>query len=180
MLGRKMEQALNRQVNAELYSAYLYLSMCSYFKKINLNGCARWMEIQSLEELTHAMKFFNYVSERGEQVILTPLEGPPIDWSSPLQVFENAYKHELEVTGLINNLVNMALEEKDHATNSFLQWFVVEQIEEEASANEVVQKLKLIRDNQSGLLMLDQELGRRAFTIPPGTTIVAGAGGGKG
>lgn len=174
MLSERMEKALNEQVNAELYSAYLYLSMASYFRKINLNGFARWMEVQSLEEVTHAMKFYNFINERGEQTILKPLEGPPINWETPLAAFEDAYSHELKVTDLINNLVNLAIEEKDHATNNFLQWFVSEQVEEEASANEVVQKLLLVRDGQGSLFMLDQELGKRMFNIPVGTTIVAG------
>lgn len=174
MLSERMEKALNEQVNAELYSAYLYLSMASYFRKINLNGFARWMEVQSLEEVTHAMKFYNFINERGEQTILKPIEGPPISWETPLAAFEDAYSHELKVTDLINNLVNLAIEEKDHATNNFLQWFVSEQVEEEASANEVVQKLLLVRDGQGSLFMLDQELGKRMFNIPVGTTIVAG------
>ena len=174
MLSAKMEQALNEQTNAELYSSYLYLSMASYFKKINLNGFARWMEVQALEELTHAMKFFDYIGERGDQAVMKPISGPPTTWDSPLAAFEEVFKHEQKVTSLINNLVNMAIEERDHATNNFLQWFVSEQIEEETSADDVVQKLRLVQDG-GGLFMLDQELGRRVFTLPPGTTII-GAG----
>ena len=174
MLSETMEKALNEQVNAELYSAYLYLSMASYFKAVSLNGFARWMEVQSLEEVTHAMRIYGYINERGQQVILDSIEGPPITWESPAAAFEDAYRHELKVTDLINNLVNLAIEEKDHATNNFLQWFVSEQVEEESSTHEVVQKLKLIREAEGGLFLLDQELGRRLFTIPPGTTIVAG------
>ncbi len=176
MLSDTMNKALNGQVNAEFYSAYLYLSMSNYFKRVNLPGFAKWMEVQTLEELTHAMKFYNFINERGKKVTLKGIDGPPTEWDSPLAVFENAYQHEIKVTGLINNLVDLAIEEKDHATNNFLQWFVSEQVEEEASANEVIQKLSLAKDNQGALFMLDQELGQRMFTIPTGTTILAGIG----
>ena len=172
MISETMQKALNDQVNAELYSSYLYLSMAAYFKGINLNGFARWMEAQALEELTHAMKFYSFINERGGKVTLNSIEGPPSQWDSPLAVFENAYAHEQKVTGLINNLVDRAMEEKDHATNNFLQWFVSEQVEEEASADEVVQKLKLMGEAQGGLFMLDRELAQRTFTLPPNTTIV--------
>ncbi len=175
MLNEKVGTALNEQVNAELYSSYLYLSMCSYFKKINLEGFARWMEVQALEELTHAMKFFNFISERGNHVVLTPIDGPQTSWDSPLAVIEDVYRHELKVSGLINNLVNIAMEQKDHATVNFLQWFVGEQVEEETSADAIVQKLKLIGGEGGGLFLLDQELGRRVFVPPPGTTILAAA-----
>jgi len=174
MLSDKMEKALNEQLNAELYSSYLYLSMASHFKKIGLPGFARWMEVQSLEELTHAMKFFDYVGDRGQQAILSPVPGPPSTWVSPLAAFENAFQHEVKVSGLINALVNLAMEQKDHATNNFLQWFVAEQVEEEASTDAIVQKLKLIRDSHGGLFMLDRELGQRTFTVPPGTTVLGG------
>jgi ferritin len=177
MLGDRMTKALNKQVNAELYSSYLYLSMSSYFRRTGLIGCARWMEVQALEELTHAMKFFHFINERGKQTILEAVENPPTHWDSPLAAFEDVYGHEVKVTSLIHGLVDLALEERDHATNNFLQWFVSEQVEEEASADDVVQKMRLIRDNQSSLFLLDQELGQRQFAVPPGTTIVAGAGG---
>lgn len=174
MLSERIEKALNDQVNAELYSSYLYLSMASYFKKMNLNGFARWMEVQALEELTHAMKFYNFINERGEQTILQPIQGPPGSWNSPLSAFQDAYHHELKVSGLINNLVNLAIEDKDHATNNFLQWFVAEQVEEEASADAVVQKLKLIEGSPGNIFLLDQEMAQRMFNIPPEITIVAG------
>jgi ferritin len=177
MLSEKVRSALNEQVNAELYSSYLYLSMCSYFKKINLAGFATWMEVQALEELMHATKFFNFISGRGEQVKLTAIDGPPTTWDSPLNVFEEVYRHEIKVTGLIHRLLDIAMEERDHATANFLQWFVTEQVEEEESADNVVQKLKLIGGEGGGLFMLDQELGARVFTPPPGTTILAGAAG---
>ena len=163
MIGKKMEQALNGQVNAELYSSYLYLSMESWFRSKNLSGFANWMRIQAQEELTHAMKFYDYILERGGNVILGPVEAPPSQWDSPLAVFENAYEHEQKVTGLISDLANLAASENDHATTIFLQWFITEQVEEEASASEIVGKLKLIGDARGGMFMLDQELGARSF-----------------
>jgi ferritin len=166
MLNEKIQAALNKQLNAELYSSYLYLSMSSYFQSINLPGFANWMRVQAQEELVHAMKFYDFINERGGRVMLQPVEGPPTEWSSPLDAFENAYKHEQKVTGLINDLVNLAVKEGDHATNIFLQWFVTEQVEEEASADEVVQKLKLMGDDGGGLFMLDREMGGRIFTPP--------------
>jgi ferritin len=175
-MDEKIRKALNEQINAELYSSYLYLSMASYFKRLSLDGCTRWMEVQAIEELTHAMKFFNFVNERGGKVDLTAIEGPPTVWDSPLSAFEAVYSHEVRVTGMIYNLVNIATEEKDHATVNFLQWFITEQVEEETSADGIVQKLKLIGGEGGGLYLLDQELAQRVFTPPPGTTILAGAG----
>jgi ferritin len=137
MVKKKIEAALNKQLNAELYSSYLYLSMSAYFQSINLPGFANWMRVQTQEELVHAMKFYDFINERGGRVMLQKIDSPPTKWASPLNVFESAYKHEQKVTGLINDLVNLAVGEKDHATNIFLQWFVTEQVEEEASADEV-------------------------------------------
>lgn len=170
MISEKIQEALNGQLNAELYSSYLYLSMSAYFQDINLGGFANWMRVQAQEELVHTMKFYDFVNERGGRVVLKPVEGPPIEWDSPLAVFEAAYKHETKVTGLINELVELALAEHDHATNIFLQWFVTEQVEEEDSANEVVQKIKLMGDARGGLFMLDRELGQRTFTPPTETS----------
>ena len=169
MIKEKIREALNQQLNAELYSSYLYLSMAAYFESINLKGFANWMRVQTQEELVHAMKFYDFIIERGGKVVLSSIEGPPTEWASPLAVFEHAYKHEQTVTGLINNLVDLATAEQDHATNNFLQWFVAEQVEEEASADEVVQKIKLMGDASGGLFMLDRELAQRVFT-PPATT----------
>ena len=176
MIKEAVRVALNEQINAEFYSAYLYLSMCSYFKRINLEGFATWMEVQTMEEMMHGMKIFNFMSERGEQVKLKPIEGPPTSWESPLAVFEEAYAHEVKVTGLIYSLVDLAAEYKDHATANFLQWFISEQVEEETSTDAIVQKLKLVGSDGGGLFLVDQELGRRVFTPPPGTTIISGAG----
>lgn len=166
MLKEKIEQALNDQLNAEMYSAYLYLSMSAYFQSLSLGGFANWMRVQAQEELVHAMKFYDFVNERGGRVTLKPIDAPATSWESPLAVFEAAYAHEQKVTGLINDLVNLALGEKDHATHIFLQWFVTEQVEEEDSANEVVQKIKLMGEASGGMFMLDRELGQRIFTPP--------------
>ena len=143
ILSENMQEALNKQMNAELYSSYLYLSMAAYFKSIDLNGFAHWMHCQAKEELFHGIKFYNYITERGGRAVMAPIVGPETNWDSASAPFDQAYQHEQNVTGMINDLVNLAIEEKDHATNNFLQWFVSEQVEEEASASEVVQKLKL-------------------------------------
>jgi ferritin len=166
MLGEKVETALNEQINWELYSGYLYLSMSAYFLSINLNGFASWMRVQAQEEATHAMKFFDFINERSGRVTLLETKAPPKEWESPLAAFEDAYEHECFVSSRINDLVNLSLDEKDHASNNFLQWFVGEQVEEEASVDEVVQKLKIIGGDGGGLFMLDQELGKRVFTPP--------------
>ena len=166
MLSKKMEKALNNQLNAEAYSSYLYLSMQAYFESINLPGCANWMKIQAQEENMHALKFFDYINERNGRVTLKAIDCPPAEWKGALDVFEQTLKHEQKVTGLINELVNLALEEKDHATNAFLQWYVNEQVEEEAGADAIGQQLKLIENNPAGLFMLDKELGQRVFTPP--------------
>ncbi|MBN2316021.1 MAG: ferritin [Sedimentisphaerales bacterium] len=169
MISKKIEKALNAQVNAELYSAYLYLSMESYFQSLNLNGFANWMRVQTQEEVSHAMKIYDFINERGGRTLLKGIEGPPTEWKSPLDVFEAAYAHEQKVTGLINDLVDLAIKEKDHATNNFLQWFVNEQVEEEASADAIVQQLKMMKKAPGGMFMLDRELGRRVFTPPAAT-----------
>jgi ferritin len=168
MIKAKIQDALNKQLNAELYSSYLYLSMAAYFESISLKGFANWMRIQAREELVHAMKFYYYVHERAGRVNLASISAPSAQWDSPLAAFEQVYEHEQKVTGLINDLVTLAISEADHATNNFLQWFVAEQVEEESSADEIVQKLRLLGEDRSGLFMLDQELGQRIFT-PPAT-----------
>jgi len=166
MLNEKIEKALNQQLNAELYSGYLYLSMSAYFQSISLSGFAAWMQVQAQEELAHGMKFYNHINERGGRVFLKSIEAPPTEWDSPLSIFEETLRHEQKVTGLINDLVELAVTEHDHATHIFLQWFVTEQVEEEDSANDVLQKLKLMGDAKGGLFMLDRELGQRTFTPP--------------
>jgi len=166
MLSKKMEKAINQQINAELYSSYLYLSMATYFESISLGGLSSWMRQQAQEELFHGMKMFDFVCECGGRVTLKAIDQPPSRWTSPLNAFENVLAHEQKVTGLINNLVNLALDERDHATNIFLQWFVSEQVEEESTAGTLVDKLKLIGKDANGLFMLDTELGQRVFASP--------------
>ena len=166
MLDAKMEKALNDQIVAEMYSAYLYLSMAAYLDGEGLGGFAKWMRAQFQEEQAHALKMFNYVGERGGRVRLGAIEAPPSEWDSPLDVFEATLAHEQMVTGLINKLVDLALELSDHATDNFLRWFVTEQVEEEDSADSIRQQLKLVGSNGQGLLMLDRELGARVFTSP--------------
>jgi len=162
MLTEKMQKTLNRQLNAELYSSYLYLSMNAYFKSVNLDGFANWMYYQAQEELEHSMKFYDFIIQRGAKVELMQIEAPPPEWSSPLAVFEATLAHEQKVTGLINDLVDVAHEESDHATNIFLQWFVSEQVEEEENVGGVLEQLKLMGDAQGGLFMMDRELTKRS------------------
>ncbi len=166
MIGKKMEEALNGQLNAELYSAYLYLSIAAYFESVDLVGFANWMRIQTQEEQFHAMKFYDYIIERSGRVILRPIEAPPSDWDSPLAVFEATLEHEQKVTGLINDLVYLARDEKDNASEVFLQWFVKEQVEEEDNVGKVLGQLKPIKDSPEALFMMDKEMGQRVFTPP--------------
>ena len=163
MISKKMQNAINSQINAELYSAYMYLSMAAYFTSKNLPGFANWMRVQAQEEVGHAMKFYKFIEECLGHVALKAIDGPPTEWDSPLAVFQAGFKHEQKVTGLINKLVDQAIEENDHATRGFMQWFVDEQVEEEASADAIVQQLKLIKDSPGGLFMLDKELAGRTF-----------------
>lgn len=166
MISEKMVEALNEQINAELYSAYLYLAMAADFQSKNLEGFANWMKVQTQEEMVHAMKFFDFIIERGGKVELEAIQKPSVNWPSPLSAFEAAYKHEQLVTDRINKLVELAQSAKDHATESFLKWFVDEQVEEEASADRIVQKLKLVKESSGGMLMIDHELAKRAFNPP--------------
>jgi ferritin len=166
MLSEKIQAAMNSQINAELHSAYIYASMAAYFADKNLNGFANWMRIQTQEEMVHATKFYDFIIERRGRVLLAPIDAVPTEWASPLAVFENALAHEQKITGLINDLVNLAKKEKDHAADSFLQWFVDEQVEEEANADGVVQQLKMIGDSAAALFMFDREMGTRVF-VPP-------------
>ena len=166
MLSEKMDKALNEQLNAEMYSAYLYLSMSAHCEGINLKGFANWMMVQAQEEMEHAMKFYNFILERGGAVTLKSIDGPPTSWTSPLALFEAVLEHEQKVTGLINDLVDLAIAEKDHASNIFLQWFVTEQVEEEDNASEAINQIKMVEHDKSGLFMLDRELGQRTYTPP--------------
>ena len=166
MISEKIQSAINDQINAETYSAYLYWSMVAYFESVNLPGFAAWMRAQVQEEMFHAVKFTNFLYERGGRTLLGPIEGPPTEWDSPLAAFEAAYAHEQIVTGRINDLVRLAREENDPASEIFLQWYVTEQVEEENAADTNVQQLKLMADAPGGLFMLDRELGQRVFTPP--------------
>ncbi len=167
MMNQKVEAAINEQVKWELYSAYLYLSMASWYESIGLKGFAAWERVQFQEELSHAMKFFEYVIARGGRAILQPIDAPQSEWPSPVEGFEFQLAHEQVVTGRINDLVNLAIEEKDHATYNMLQWYIDEQVEEEANATEILDKLKMIKkEGGAGLYMLDKELGTRVFTPP--------------
>lgn len=157
---------MNEQVNWELYSGYFYLSMSAYLESINLPGFANWMRVQAKEEQFHAMKIYDYINERGGRVDLKAIEEPPHEWSSPLEIFEETYKHEQKVTSLINDLVDLSMTEKDHATYNMLQWFVDEQVEEESTASELLGKLELIGKDTSTLFLMDQELSKRVFNPP--------------
>lgn len=166
MLKQRVADAINAQINAEFYSAYLYLSMSAYFQSQGLPGFANWMRVQFEEEQFHALRFYDYVNERGGRVYLKTFETPKHEWSSIVEVFEDVLKHELHVTDMINNLVDIAIEEKDHASNSFFKWFVDEQVEEEANVEQILSQLKLIDGKGDGILLLDRELATRVF-VPP-------------
>jgi ferritin len=162
MLSQKVQDAFNKQINAELYSSYLYLSMAAYFEAKDLKGMAHWMTIQAGEEKGHAMRFFDFINDRSGRVTLTQIEAPKTEWKSPLEAFEDAYKHEIKITGMINELFTLVAIEKDGAGHDFLEWFCREQVEEEANAQLIVAQLKLVGDNGVGLYLLDQELGKRS------------------
>lgn len=166
MLSEKMAGALNEQLNKEIYSAYLYLSMSAYSTYIGLKGFANWFMVQYQEEMAHAMKFYDYINSQGGRVNLTAIAQPPAEFMSPLDMFERTLAHEQFVTKSINELVDFAIAEKDHATNILLQWYVTEQIEEEGNDNEIIAKLKLVGDDGNGLLMVDRELAMRVFMQP--------------
>jgi len=166
MLNKEIQDALNSQMNFEMYSANIYMSMATWFDAKNLVGFANWMKVQYSEEMFHFTKFYNYIDERGGRVLLSGMDAPATEWDSPLAAFANALEHEQIVTGRINDLVVQATETKDHATVNFLQWFVGEQVEEEASVDGVIQQLNLVEGAPGGLFMLDRELGQRVFTPP--------------
>lgn len=166
MISEKLEKAFNVQINKEFYSEYLYLSMQAYFERLNLKGFVNWMSVQVQEERAHAMGMFDYLNQRGGSVILEAIEKPEVDWKSPLDVFENVLKHEEYVTASINELMDAAEEVKDRAAMSFLNWYLKEQVEEEASVGGVLATLKLIGDDKKALLMLDKDLAARTFVAP--------------
>jgi Ferritin-like protein len=164
MISENMIDALNEQINKEIYSAYLYMSMSAHSTYAGLNGFANWFMVQYQEEMTHAMKIYTYINDQGEKVKLAAIAQPPIDFDSSLDMFEKTLEHEEFVTKSINELVDLAIKENDHATNIFLQWFVTEQVEEESNDNEIIAKLKLVGGEGNGLFMLDKELAQRVFT----------------
>ncbi|MDD5142878.1 ferritin [Methanoregula sp.] len=161
MLSKSMESALNRQVNRELYSAYLYLAMSAYFETASMKGFAKWMRLQAKEEQSHAMKIYDYIIARGGKASLEAIEAPKAKWTSAGKVFEEVYSHEQKVTGMINNLVDLAIKEKDHATFEMLQWFVKEQVEEEEQASGILSQINMLGDVVGHLFWLDHELGKR-------------------
>ena len=161
MIKEKIVNAFNKQINEEMFSSYLYLSMAAWFDSINLKGFSRWMKIQAQEETLHAMKFYNHILERGGTVDLDALAKPKTKWETALNVFEEGLTHEEHITGCIDDLMTLAIAEKDHAAQSFLKWFVDEQVEEEANFSEMVDKLKMIGDHNPMLLMQDKEMEAR-------------------
>ncbi|MHC4295422.1 MAG: ferritin [Planctomycetota bacterium] len=167
MISEKMQDALNGQINEEMYSSYLYLQMSGWFEAINLPGFANWMYVQSQEETVHAMKIFRYLTERGGKVALQEIKAPPQKWAGPLAAFEAAYAHEQHISRCFTKLTALARELADNAAEIFLQWYVTEQVEEEANADEIVKKLNLMADAPGGMFMLDRELAARVFVPPP-------------
>jgi len=168
MISKKLEKAINEQINRELFSEYLYISMQAWFAGENLDGMANWMDAQGKEERFHAMKFFNYLLDRGGKVKLMALDKPEVEFKNPLNAFREAYKHEQFISKSINQLMDLAIAENDHAAKSFLQWYVDEQVEEEATAEKIVRQLEMVGDNMAGIFMMDTELGKRVYT-PPAT-----------
>ena len=161
MIGKPVLTAMNDQINKELFSSYLYLSMAAYFEDKNLAGFASWMRNQSTEEREHAMKFYDFILERGGKVELKAIDAPKIDWKSSLELFEEVAAHEARVTASIYALYEVALKEKDYPAQVMLQWFISEQVEEEKNVAEIVGNLKLIEDRGTAVLMLDHRLGKR-------------------
>jgi ferritin len=161
MISKKMADALNEQVNKEMFSSYLYLSMSAYFDSKNLNGMSQWMKMQSDEEYAHALKFYDFILRVGGQVKLGAIDAPKTEWNAPLEIFEESLAHEQFISKSIHKLMDLAIEESDHPTKSFLQWFVDEQVEEEDTVAQIVENFKMIGDSKGGLFMLDRELGSR-------------------
>lgn len=161
MFNKKLQDAINDQIKHELYSAYLYLSMSAHFEGVNLPGFARWMRLQSQEESSHAMKLFDFIHERGGRVVLQAIVQPPADFKSPLDVFQQALEHEQKVSGMIHRLYELAGKENDYATQVMLQWFITEQVEEEKTAGDIVEQLKMVGEQPAGVFMLDRQLGAR-------------------
>ena len=160
-LSQTIQDAMNAQIQKEFASAYLYLAMASFFSEANLNGFAQWMRVQAREERNHALKFFDYIHDRNAHAELEAIEKPTVKWPSPLAAFEAARKHEEKVSASIRDIYDLAVKEKDYASQALLQWFIVEQVEEEKTGKEIVDTLKLIGDDRAGLFIYDKELGKR-------------------
>lgn len=166
MMTKKMAKALNEQFNFEIYSSYIYASMSSWFKAQNLNGFANWMNIQVREELDHAARIYDFMHDYGATVEYDAIPKPKSSWKNPTEVFADALKHEGMVTDRINKLIDLALKDRDHATNASLQWFISEQVEEEANASAILQQLKMIKDSPDAIMLLDRELAQRVYNPP--------------
>lgn len=164
MISKKMSKALNAQLNWEVYSSYVYAAMASWFKTQNLNGFSNWMDIQVKEELDHAGIFYEFLHDLGADVEFDAIPKPKNKWKNSKEVFEESLHHEQGVTKRINNLIDLALADRDHATNARLQWFISEQVEEEANVQAILQQLELVKDSPDALLMLDRELAQRVYT----------------
>lgn len=170
MLNPTVQGAMNEQIKHEFYSAYLYLSMAAHCESTNLPGFAHWMRMQEQEEKIHGIKFFDFIHERGGRVVLQAIDQPPAKFESPLDVFEKVLEHEQKVTELINDLYALAIQERDYASQVFLQWFITEQVEEEDSANQIIETFKMIENDRQALLMLDRELATRPAPQTPQET----------
>jgi len=166
MINKKIEEALNEQMNREMYSAYLYMSMSSYCTNNGLKGFANWFMVQYHEEMLHAMKFYEYINLQGGRALLKAIPQPPSEFESAMDMFNKTLAHEQFITKSINDWMELAIAEKDHATQIFLQWYVTEQVEEEGNDNEIIAQLKIIKDDPQGLMMLDRELAGRITTVP--------------
>jgi len=174
MISKAMTAELNKQINEEVYSAYLYFAMSAYCSFTGLKGTANWFFVQGQEEMTHAWRFYNYINSQGQLVVLGAIQKPPSEFKSVQQMFEETLKHEQHITARINLLADLAVKDKDHASGVFLQWFVTEQIEEEQNATDILAKLKLAGKDGSALLMIDNELAARTFVLAPDLAGVAG------
>ena len=162
----KMLKELNQQIQEETYSSYIYLAMAADLESNGFKGMATWMQVQAREEKIHADIFLNYILERGERVELAAIQKPPSSWENPLTVFKTAYEHEVYISGRIDHMVKIARELNDNATYNLLQWFVEEQVEEEANVGEAVQQLEIVGEDGRGKLMIDREMGARIFSVP--------------
>ena len=168
MFGEAIQNAMNEQIKNEFFAAYQYLSMAAYCESENFPGFAHWMRTQAREETEHAMKFYDFILDRNGHVVLQAIDGPVVEFGSPLEVFERALEHEQRVTAMINDLYGLVVSENDYASQTFLQWFVTEQVEEEKNTGDVVETLKMIGDKSEALFLLDRELARRGNDEPPG------------